>query len=122
GIWKKYLADDPTPKRKKYLYILRPLACIRYIELHNAQPPTLFDAVLEAIDWPGEAMDAVTRLVESKRAAEELGQMPADPVFSRFIPQWLDEAERVAEARPTNETETAELDTLIWDALLPHRS
>ena len=62
GIWKKYLADDPTPKRKKYLYILRPLACIRFIELHNAQPPTLFDTVLEAIDWPAEAMAAVETL------------------------------------------------------------
>lgn len=122
GIWKKYLADDPTPKRKKYLYILRPLACIRYIQLHNTQPPTLFDAVLEAIDWPVEAMDAVNRLVASKRAAEELGQMPADPVFSRYIPQWLGEAERIAEALPTNDAPTDELDKLIWDSLLPDRS
>jgi hypothetical protein len=122
GIWKKYLADDPTPKRKKYLYILRPLACIRYIELHQSQPPTLFDAVLEAIDWPAEAMDAVGRLVTAKRAAEELGQMPADRVFSRYIPQWLDEAEAIAEALPTNDTPTTELDALIWDALLPNRT
>ena len=121
GIWKKYLADDPTPKRKKYLYILRPLACIRFIELHNAQPPTLFDTVLEAIDWPAEAMDAVARLVASKRAAEELGQMPADPVFTNYIPRWLDDAEKTAAQLPANDTPTAELDTLIWDALLPGR-
>jgi len=121
GIWKKYLQGDPTPKRKKYLYILRPLACIRYIELHNTQPPTLFDDVLGAIDWPAEAMDAVARLVASKRAAEELGQMPADPVFTSYIPRWLDEAEAAAQAMPTNDTPTDALDELIWDALLPGR-
>lgn len=121
GIWKKYLADDPTPKRKKYLYILRPLACIRFIELHNAQPPTLFDRVLGAIDWPDEAMSAVNDLVVAKRAAEELGQMPADPVLTRHIPLWLEAAERTAEALPTNDTPTASLDQLIWDAVLtPH--
>lgn len=121
GIWKKYLANDPTPKRKKYLYILRPLACIRFIEMYNAQPPTLFDAVLDAIDWPAEALEAVNRLVTSKRAAEELGQMPADPVFSRYIPRWLDEAETTAESLPTNDMPTDELDKLIWDTLLPDR-
>ena len=119
GIWGKYISGDPNPKRKKYLYILRPLACIRYIELHRTQPPTLFDQVLAGIDWPAEAMDAVHRLVTAKRAAEELGQMPADPVFSCYIPRWIEEAKHAAEALPTNDITTTALDELIWDALLP---
>ncbi|MEM6256869.1 MAG: nucleotidyltransferase domain-containing protein [Planctomycetota bacterium] len=118
GIWKKYIRDEPSPVRKKYLYALRPLACIKYIELHGKQPPTLFDAVLDGIDWNDEVRGAIATLVEQKRSAGELGSQPADPVLTAHITSALEASERIAESLPVNETPTQALNELINLAVL----
>lgn len=118
GIWKKYLQDEPNPVRKKYLYALRPLACIRFIELHRIQPPTLFDAVLDQIDWEQDVREAIANLVEQKRSADELGSQPADPVLTAHIAISLEESERIAADLPVNETPTQALNDLINLAIL----
>lgn len=118
GIWKKYIRDEPSPVRKKYLYVLRPLACIRFIELHRAQPPTLFDAVLDAIDWGDEARGAIAELIAQKRCAGELGSQPADPVLTHHVSTSLEEAERVAAELPVNNTPAQALNELINLAVL----
>lgn len=118
GVWKKYIENDPNPVRKKYLYVLRPLACIRYIELHRKQPPTLFESVLEAIDWGDPALDAVAALIEQKRTAEELDSQPADAVLTNHIAESLIEAEQIANALPVKQTPTQMLDELIHLAVL----
>ena len=118
GIWKKYIQDEPSPVRKKYLYALRPLACIKYIELHGKQPPTLFDAVLEAIEWSDDVRGAIGTLVKQKRSAGELGSQPADPVLTAHISASLEESERIASELPVNETPTQALNELINLAVL----
>lgn len=118
GIWRKYLQDEPNPVRKKYLYVLRPLACIRFIELHRTQPPTLFDSVLDKIDWTEAVRDAIARLIEQKRSAGELGSQPADPVLTSHIVASLEESERIAAELPVNETPTRALNELINLAIL----
>ncbi|MFK7790749.1 MAG: nucleotidyltransferase domain-containing protein, partial [Phycisphaeraceae bacterium] len=109
---------EPTPVRKKYLYVVRPLACIRYITLHGKQPPTSFDDVLEAIDWSAEERHALDRLMVQKRAADELGKQAADPLLTKSITRWLDEYETAAHKLTVNETPTQKLDELINLAIL----
>lgn len=118
SVFQSYL-DDLEPKRKKYLYALRPLAAIRYIELHNAQPPTVMSQTLAAINWPAQAMAAITKLVEQKKAGEELGCGPRDPVLDEHIQQALAHGETVAAALPINNVSTQQLDELIHQAILP---
>lgn len=118
GIWNKYVADNQTPIRKKYLYILRPLACIRFILMHHRQPPTLFDEVLDAIDWRDDQRAAIAELIRQKRLAQELGSQPADPLLTQSITYWLAEYEQAATDLPVNETPTKTLDDLIDLAIL----
>lgn len=118
GIWNKYIKDEPNPVRKKYLYVLRPLACIRYIDLHRTQPPTLFDAVLDGIDWPDAVCEAIAALIQQKRNAGELGSQPADTALSAHVAASLEHAEQVAEALPVNETPTQPLNDMINLAVL----
>lgn len=118
SIWNKYIKNEPNPVRKKYLYVLRPLACIRYIDLHRAQPPALFDAVLDDIDWPQPVREAIAALIRQKRDAGELGSQPADPVLSAHVTASLELAEQVAAALPVNETPTQPLNDMINLAVL----
>ena len=118
GVWKKYLADRPDPIRKKYLYSLRPLACVRYIDRHRRQPPTCFESVLRAIDLDNETLGAVMRLLEQKRNHLELGRGPADPVLNRWIIDALKKGEHLALSMPGSSADTSNLDRLIADAIL----
>lgn len=116
--WKAYLLENPQPIRKKYLYGVRPLACVRYIMLHRRQPPTEFRAVLDAIDWPAEAMERVDSLVQAKQAALELGEGEPDLVLNRFFQQWLTEYDVGAADLPVNDRSTDELDQFVCDYVL----
>lgn len=119
GVWHKYIEGNSRPVRKKYLYVLRPLACIRYIELHRRQPPTEFENVLSGIDWPERAMASVRHLVEQKKAAAELGMAASDPVLDQYIVAWLNQAERLAQSLPPQQRDLRLLDELIEQVIRP---
>lgn len=122
GVWKKYLADVEQPVRKKYLYTLRPLACVKYIAQHGHMPPTTFDAVLDKIDLPAETRQAIDSLVADKKANRELGVGPTDTVLNRWITQILEEGEAIAKSLPTTGADNTSLDQLIADAILDSKA
>lgn len=117
NVFKTYL-DDQQPKRKKYLYAIRPLACIRYIDLYRTQPPTAMLEVIKKIDWPLDSMKAVDTLVREKMTGGELGRAPRDPLLDSLIKEGLEQAERTAELLPTNDTKHQPLDQMICRAIL----
>lgn len=118
GVWSKYIEGDPRPKRKKYLYVLRPLACVRFIERHGTQPPTPFASVLDGIELADDVRGAIDRLVADKRASRELGAGPADEVLNGWITQTLAAGEQAAAAAPTSDVGNDRLDRLIADTIL----
>lgn len=118
GVWKNKLADVEQPRRKAYLYALRPLACIRYIELHGVVPSTEFDRVLESIDWPDDVRCAVASLVADKLVTREIGTSDPDPTLHAFIPQALSDAESSAERAKPNDVDYDALDRFVFDVIL----
>lgn len=105
-VFESYLGD-PMPKRKKYLYALRPLACIRYIELHGEQPPTAMPEVLKQIDWDEASIAAVDRLIQQERAGDELGAGPRDVVLDNLITSGPARAGQAIEQLQPNSTPNA---------------
>ncbi len=118
GVWSKYIEDTPEPVRKKYLYTLRPLACVLYIEQHGCQPPTRFESVLDAIPLDDPTREAINRLVTDKKANRELGAGPADPLLNRWIANALELGEKIAQALAPSQMTNHELDQLIADAIM----
>ena len=121
GIWKKYLDGRERPVWKRYLYSLRPLACVRWIEMTRTPPPMVFERVLDGIDWKGDLVEATLALVERKRASEESSQGEADGVLHEAIPRLLSAAEAAAEAMEAgraSEVGAEPLDALIRRAVL----
>jgi len=100
-VWNNYLHGEAHPVRKKYLYALRPLACIRYIALHGKQPPTAFAEVRSAIDWSPQTQQRIDQLIRDKEAGTELGAAPADEALNALITEGIAQAEVTAhEAEP----------------------
>lgn len=118
NVWRLHVEREAQPVRKKYLYALRPLACIRYITLHRRQPPTQFEAVLDDIDWPAAIMRQVRLLVEQKKANVELGAGDPDAILNEHIAASLRDAESTAAALPANDRSNAALDQFLRDTIL----
>ncbi len=117
-VWSNHLDGEASPVRKKYLYALRPLACVSYIERHRSQPPTRFEDVLGSIDWPDAVMEHVRGLVARKKANMELGAAHADVVLNAHIASSIENGKRIGDALPPNDQPNDALDELIADVLM----
>lgn len=75
---------DAVP-RKTYLYVLRPLLAVRWIEADRGPVPTEFQRLVEAGVRDETLRTAIDRLLERKRSGEERGEAPRLPVLDDFI-------------------------------------
>jgi predicted nucleotidyltransferase len=70
---------------KKYLYVLRALLAVRWIEEERGIVPTEFDTLVEGLLRPGPLGDAIDALIERKRSGEELALEPHTPLIRDYI-------------------------------------
>jgi hypothetical protein len=88
GNAREYLSNDRV-RLKKYLYVLRPLLAIRYIEEGRGIPPVPFEELVDAVA-PLDVREAIAELLALKRNTAELGLGAPIPAISHFIESELD--------------------------------
>ena len=70
---------------KKYLYVLRPLLAVRWIEQGRGPVPMAFQELLITIEGRTDLLAAIEGLIARKRAGDELDRGPAIPTIGEFI-------------------------------------
>jgi len=85
GNWQQYLRGKSEVILKKYLYVLRPLATLLYLEQCQSLPPVDFIETISAIQIESEVCEHILALIKQKRAGDEMGMSVADPVLHGFI-------------------------------------
>ncbi len=105
GNFREFLQGESVI-RKKYLYVLRPLLAIRWLERHASPPPVEFaQLVAETID-DAEFLTALDELLVLKRSGLETDRGPRIEPLSDFITQELARLEEIdVGARPQTEVE-----------------
>lgn len=78
-------SDVPHVVLKKYLYVLRPLAALIYLEKYHRLAPARFSEVLSAISPTESVWLAIDELVERKMVTREFGSGPIIPVLNAWI-------------------------------------
>lgn len=96
GNFRQYLRGDVV-RLKKYLYVLRPILAIHWIEREVSPVPVRFDELVEATVRDAELKAAIRRLVAQKRRGFESDLGPRIDIISRFIE---DELARLDDAAP----------------------
>lgn len=94
--WNTYL--NPSVEQvsvKKYLYVLRPLLCCRWLEQFATVPPVPFDALCKAV-LPAELKAATEALLEKKKHVEEKTLINRIPELDAFV---LNEIPRLIQVR-----------------------
>jgi predicted nucleotidyltransferase len=84
GNFREYLQGDIVWV-KKYFYALRPILAMKWIEEGRGFAPTDFNIAVEELQLSVELKEAIAKLLESKRAGNELDQGDKIPAISNFI-------------------------------------
>ncbi len=81
---RNYLSREQIP-RKKYLYALRPILAVRWIEQGRGVVPTEFQKLVESSGLDDELLAEIDELLRQKRATGEMGAGPKLPRIHHFI-------------------------------------
>ncbi|MDF5907129.1 nucleotidyltransferase domain-containing protein [Pseudomonas aeruginosa] len=92
------LPEGDSGRLKKYLYVLRPLFAVRWLDLDL--PPVALERIVEAITGRPSLREELDALLSLKRCCARITYIPPRLALQRFIEAELLRAERGA-AQPT---------------------
>ncbi|TCP70416.1 nucleotidyltransferase domain-containing protein [Baia soyae] len=104
-------------KIKAYLYLLRSIFCLNWIEQNQTPPPTLVWSLLDEIDVDPWIKERFQQLVDLKKESDELGLIGADIELNDVIHQELARYEEQIPSLPDRKLESSLLNRLIWEEL-----
>jgi len=84
SVAEQNLADDPIA-HKAYLYVLRALLAVRWVEQDRGPVPLEFERLLDETVDDATVQDAVAALLAQKRDGRELDEGPRRPVIHDFV-------------------------------------
>jgi uncharacterized protein len=117
GNHREYLHGDVV-WRKKYLYVLRPLLALRWIEQDRGAIPMEFARLVDATITDADVRRAIGELVASKIAGAELDRGPRISALSDFIAREMEQAEARASAAAVPDADAEDdLDTVFRQVL-----
>ena len=99
---------------KRLLYVLRPLACIAWLEQNDSPPPTLIHETLSGITLPDDVRTRLLELMERKRSMGELGTEPHDLLLDAYIDSEMLRVAETVMALLDVQMEARLMDEILW--------
>lgn len=118
--YRGYLRGAVVPL-KKYFYVLRPLLSVRWLERYGRAAPIEFARLLHLIDDQPQLRRDIDLLLESKRAAPEMGMAPPVASINQFIVAELERLDTIAPPRDMQASPLPALNALFTAALAQHQ-
>jgi predicted nucleotidyltransferase len=116
GNYRDYLQGDEV-RMKKYVYVLRPVLGVLWLENDMGIVPTAFQDLVDGVVESGPLKDAIHRLVERKQAGKELDRGPRVAAISDFLDRELARMEQAEFAKRVGRCPPDALDELFRWAL-----
>nr|WP_281261204.1 nucleotidyltransferase domain-containing protein [Desmospora activa] len=117
GNYRTHLEGRAEIQLKKYLYVLRPLLCIQWVEQRESVPPTSMWKVMEGVDLQPKVSSSIVELINRKQQTGEMGQSPPQPVLEQFIQQEIERISGVVADIPDRNPSDLAIDNMIWREL-----
>lgn len=113
----KVFAESSRPTAKQFLYALRPVLSVRWVELGLGPVPMRFEVICEKIVQSRTMLSAVERLLEAKRQADEKDPGTPAPMLVTYV---RDELARLKNGNFEDHTrpDFAPLDQLLFDTVM----
>ncbi|KAA1182080.1 nucleotidyltransferase domain-containing protein [Photorhabdus heterorhabditis] len=107
---------------KKYLYVLRPLLAVRWIEAGKGAPPMRFDALLAATVENADLMREIQTLLTIKRNASETDYGPRFKHIHNFICHELDNSSTRCKIKDERFLSDTKLDLLLMHTVFSNNT
>lgn len=117
GTYKSYIEHNSEVAHKKYLYLMRPLLCIRWIEQYGTPAPTSLCKTLEGIELPDTILSELNNLLRLKQSSEELGIAPTNLMLNEFGNSEITRISDIVTSLPDPDFDEKPLNSLLWDLL-----
>lgn len=115
--YKEYLEGRAEASLKKYLYALRPLFAIRWMEQNHTPPPTEFEPTISGITVANEIRSELSELLQRKRQGGETGAEPVNTTLMTFIEAEMERISGMVRDLPDPAMPEEPLNTLLWNEL-----
>jgi len=116
-IANKLLAGDAEVHLKKYLYVVRPMIALFFVEQHKTLPPTNFLKTLKNIEIDEDVREAILDLVDRKKIGQQLGMGAPIPALNAFAEQYLTKWMEYDPEKDSKRHDFIELDNIILSIL-----
>jgi len=116
GNFREFLRGEQV-RRKKYLYVLRPLLAIRWIEMDLGVIPTPFEILVNRTVSSEPLRAAIEELLEEKKRGSERDRGPRIDAISTFVESELARLENSRFDKKPALAPPAELNQLFREAL-----
>lgn len=90
GNYRQYILGKSEVILKKYLYVLRPLIALLFLEQQHHLPPTNFLETLGQVQLQEDLLVRIHDLVARKQVGDELGLEAPDALLNSFIAEQLE--------------------------------
>ncbi len=117
GNYQGQLRDREMVSRKKYLYVLRALLNIQWMNEKSTMPPMDFMETVSAVNLSEEERSAIIELITEKKSGRELGMGKRDKRLDILIAKMLDNSEQICKDADVMSVPTAFLDEIFRDTL-----
>ena len=119
GNFREYLKGNQV-KLKKYLYVLRPVLAVLYLEKGLGPVPMQFSLLVDAVVTDPALLNSIKTLLARKAAADELGLGPRDPVLSRFLESRLERMSKQGFEKQKQQCPVGVLNRLFFETVKNH--
>lgn len=120
GNYHQYVEQKTEVPLKKYLYVLRPMIALLFIEENQSFPPTSFVQTLARVSLEQAVREHIDDLLVRKQASREMGTGTADPVLNAFIDEHLTRWDKAPSAQNDNHAITQQLNEILREILAEH--
>jgi predicted nucleotidyltransferase len=117
GNYHQYIEQKTEVPLKKYLYVLRPVIALCFLEEQRIFPPTSFLQTLARVRLEPEVREHIGELIARKQAGGEMGMGDADAVLNAFIDKHLARWDKPAFARYDQHEITQQLNEILRETL-----
>lgn len=117
GNYHQYIEQESAVPLKKYLYVLRPIIALLFVEQQQSLPPTSFMETMARISLPEKVQEHIEQLVAQKRAGTELGTGAPDALLNTFIAEHLGRWDRHSFEQDDQQGTFQALDSILHDIL-----
>jgi hypothetical protein len=118
SVHRAYVAGRELVVRKKYLYVLRPIVCVRWLLEQGTFPPTRFADAIQGVNLPDDFKYEIDSLLSDKTRNLEMGEVPCATVFNVFIERNLEELPQRVGQLPGRPFPAERLDDILRSTLL----